>query len=179
MVTRYHIRLGDKTTVDGTVIDGSATEIAMGHCLAHEGDKVSCPKCHSMGQIVCDGPRWSFTGQDGRQAALSGDICLCKCNPAPRLVASQTSMSMHMDASPGIGTGAGQGATAQSTLPHDEQFLLRDKATGKTLGNVPYRVQTASGNVISGVTDGNSRTQRIRTDAAEQLVFHLLHGSQA
>ncbi|RAS14309.1 hypothetical protein BX591_1711, partial [Paraburkholderia bryophila] len=30
MVTRYHIRLGDKTTVDGTVIDGSATEIAMG-----------------------------------------------------------------------------------------------------------------------------------------------------
>jgi len=64
-------------------------------------------------------------------------------------------------------------------IPHDEQFLLRDSASGEPLANIQYRIKTASGRVIDGMTDGNGRTQRIRTDSAEQLVFHLLHGSQA
>jgi uncharacterized Zn-binding protein involved in type VI secretion len=176
MATRYHIRKGDKTTANGVVMDGSANSIAHNLGLAYEGDKVNCPTCKSTGQIVCDGPRWSFTGPDGRQAALSDDICLCKCNPYPRLVASQTYMSMHTDGSPGTGTSAGSGA---SSLPHDEQFLLRDKATGEPLANTRYQVRTASGNVISGITDSSGRTQRVQTDAAEQLVFHLLHGEEA
>lgn len=84
-----------------------------------------------------------------------------------------------MDASPGAGGGGGAAATGQFALPHDEQFLLRDKATGEVLANVPYQVRTASGDVISGVTDGSGRTQRISTSAAEALVFHLLHGGDA
>lgn len=173
MVKRYHIRIGDKTTADGTVIDGSSTEIAYDRGLAFEGDKVLCPTCKSVGQIVCDGPRLSWTGPDGRQAAVSDDICLCRCNPRPRLIPSQTTMWMEVDGSPGMGTSP---SSYLSHLPHDEQFLLRDSASGEPLANARYQVKTASGNVISGVTDGSGRTQRVRTDAAEQLVFHLLHG---
>jgi uncharacterized protein (DUF2345 family) len=88
-------------------------------------------------------------------------------------------MSMHMDALPGAGAGGAAAAEGQFALPHDEQFLLRDKATGEVLANVPYQVRTASGDVISGVTDSSGRTQRINTTAAETLVFHLLHGGEA
>ena len=175
MVTRYNILQGDKTTAGGTVIDGSTTDIVYDRGMAYEGDRVNCPACKSVGQIVCDGPRWSSIGPDGREAALSDDICLCKCNPYPRLVPSQTFMSMHMDSSPGTGSGAGSNPF---NLPHDEQFLLRDKATGEPLKNARYQVRTASGNVFEGVTDGSGRTQRVSTDTAEQLVFHLLHGGR-
>lgn len=173
MLIRYYIREGDKTTAGGTVIEGSTADIVDDRGLAFEGYKVNCPACHSVGQIVCDGPRWAWSGADGREAALSDDLCLCKCNPPPRLLASQTTMSMHMDASPGMGMGG------QFELPHDEQFLLRDKATGEVLANARYQVRTGSGDVISGITDSSGRTQRISTNAAETLVFHLLHGSEA
>jgi uncharacterized Zn-binding protein involved in type VI secretion len=179
MVTRYYIREGDKTTAGGTVIEGSTADIVDDRGLAFEGYKVSCPACHSVGQIVCDGPRWAWSGENGREAALSDDLCLCKCSPPPRLLASQTTMSMHMDALPGAGAGGAAAAEGQFALPHDEQFLLRDKATGEVLANVPYQVRTASGDVISGVTDSSGRTQRINTTAAETLVFHLLHGGEA
>jgi hypothetical protein len=39
--------------------------------------------------IEPDGPRHSDRF-DGREKALSDDLCRCKCDPPPRLVASQT-----------------------------------------------------------------------------------------
>ena len=31
-------------------------------------------------------------GPDGRRVALSDDLCICKCDPPPKLVASQQAM---------------------------------------------------------------------------------------
>ena len=90
MVKRYYIRKGDSTTAGGTVTEGSAVMHCDGLPLAFEGDAVSCPACHSTGKILCDGPRWPKAGPDGRQTALSDDLCLCRCNPLPRLIASQS-----------------------------------------------------------------------------------------
>jgi len=56
---------------------------------AYELDGVWCPICDLMGRIVCDGPRVSATGPDDRESALSDDLCVCKCEPPPRLLPSQ------------------------------------------------------------------------------------------
>ena len=173
MVTRYYIRKGDRTTADGVVLDGSSSNTAYGIGLSYEGDRVQCPACKSTGQIVCDGPRWSCKS-DGRERALSDDLCLCRCSPPPRLIASQTSLSLHMEGSSAATTASSFGAK----LPHDEQFLLRDHSTGEPLANVQYEVRTASGNIIRGTTDSSGRTQRIATDSAEQLMLHILHGAK-
>lgn len=101
MVTRYYIHKGDKTTAGGTVIGGSDAMSGDGLPIAHEGDHVLCPACQSTGRILCDGPRWPMTGTDGRQTALSDDLCLCRCSPLPRLIASRHTMSMTMEDSRG------------------------------------------------------------------------------
>ncbi|WP_249677853.1 PAAR domain-containing protein [Pseudomonas abieticivorans] len=86
---RFHITVGAKTTAGGIVCTGNNSSTINGQGMAREGDEVYCPACKSTGTIVCDGPRL-VDQMDGRSAALSGDLCLCKCRPLPQLIANQT-----------------------------------------------------------------------------------------
>lgn len=91
---RYLILTGDKTTANGTVIATPATIRFANRDVAHEGDDVQCPACNTTGKVQCDGPRQVMTAPDGRRAALSDDLCICKCDPPPKLVASQQAMGV-------------------------------------------------------------------------------------
>jgi len=91
MPRRYDILQGDATTSGGIVEGGNAIDTVGNRKQAYENDPVWCPACKTMGQIVCVGLRLSMTGPDGRQAALSDDLCVCRCQPSPRLIPSQQS----------------------------------------------------------------------------------------
>jgi hypothetical protein len=91
MVRRYDIAKGDKTTADGTVTGGDPLDTLGDREQAYEDDDVWCPACQSLGRIVCDGPRISMKGPDGREGALNDDLCVCQCEPSPRLIPSQYS----------------------------------------------------------------------------------------
>jgi PAAR motif len=86
---RYDILKGDKTTSDGTVEGGDTTDKVGDREQAYETDPVWCPVCQTMGRIGCTGPRLSMKGSDGREGALSDDLCICQCDPSPRLIPSQ------------------------------------------------------------------------------------------
>ncbi|MET0208956.1 MAG: PAAR domain-containing protein [Burkholderiaceae bacterium] len=88
MATRYYITLGASTTAGGPVTSASSLLALDGVKVALEGDQVSCPVCGTTGIIGLDGPRLPAR-RDGRQYALDGDLCLCRCDPPPRLVAVQ------------------------------------------------------------------------------------------
>ncbi|WP_374626008.1 PAAR domain-containing protein [Pandoraea sp.] len=89
MVRRFDILTGDKTTAQGTVQQG-ATGDRIGEVeQAYEGDPVWCPACKTTGHISCTGPRLPTKGPDGREAALSDDLCTCECERHPCLVPSQ------------------------------------------------------------------------------------------
>ncbi|MEF9673784.1 PAAR domain-containing protein [Pseudomonas sp. PCH446] len=68
-----------------------------GQPMSREGDLVSCPVCHSEGVIVCTGPHL-IERFEGRQTALEGDLCRCKCNPPPTLIANQWLKSQQFSA---------------------------------------------------------------------------------
>lgn len=89
MNARYDIRDGDTTTAQGRVMATVRNDVIDGKAVAYEGDPVWCPACKTTGKIVCVGERLPERGPDGRQSALSGDWCLCQCNPRPRLIQSQ------------------------------------------------------------------------------------------
>ena len=85
---RYYIRAGAKTTADGIVRATSTFMKLNGLPVAREGDPVDCPACGEEGVIQCVMPR--LRNQfDGKECALSDDLCICACSPAPRLVADQ------------------------------------------------------------------------------------------
>jgi uncharacterized Zn-binding protein involved in type VI secretion len=89
LVRRYDIKKGDSTSVGGIVVGGDGTDLLGGREQAYEHDPVWCPVCKTMGKIVCVGPRLPMIGPDGREAALSEDLCVCRCAPRPFLIPSQ------------------------------------------------------------------------------------------
>ncbi|MGZ2749421.1 type VI secretion system Vgr family protein [Burkholderia stagnalis] len=54
---------------------------------------------------------------------------------------------------------------------YDEQFTLVDKHTGKIMPHMPYQIQSASGDVIEGVTDAEGRTIRVTGAKADGLMI--------
>jgi uncharacterized Zn-binding protein involved in type VI secretion len=94
MPRRYDILKGDSTTSGGVVDGGNPNDRVGDRAQAYENDPVWCPACKTMGQIVCVGLRLSMKGPDGRQAALSDDLCVCRCEPSPLLIPSQHSSFM-------------------------------------------------------------------------------------
>jgi len=95
---RNMILKGDKTTRDGVVIEGDETMTNDGRPLAYQGARVYCPACKTTGAIVNVPPYQPMTFCGGRQVALEGDICLCACEPRPRLIASRDDMFMTLEA---------------------------------------------------------------------------------
>ncbi|WP_354002391.1 PAAR domain-containing protein [Paraburkholderia sabiae] len=89
MIRRYDILKGDTTTTAGIVEGGDPSDVVGDRYQAYEDDPVWCSTCNMMGRIVCVGPRLLMKGPDGRTAALSDDICVCRCQPSPRLIPSQ------------------------------------------------------------------------------------------
>jgi uncharacterized Zn-binding protein involved in type VI secretion len=116
---RYNITVGAKTTVGGTVVSGWRRGSINGQAIAREGDEVKCPECDSTGTIMCVGPRLSEEW-DGLKPALDGDLCKCKCDPSPKLIANQTMRSQQIDvgnAAPTARAGAQLASPAQARQP--------------------------------------------------------------
>jgi uncharacterized Zn-binding protein involved in type VI secretion len=76
------IRLGDKTSHNGTVIEGSQADICMGKPIAYLGHKVYCPKCRGTFPIVEGAMTTTFYGKG---VALAGMKTACGAT----LIASQ------------------------------------------------------------------------------------------
>ena len=91
---RFDICDGDTTTSGGRVFAGLRVDLLNGRSVAYEGDQVSCPKCDTMGWILCVGERLPNRGANGREQALSYDWCVCKCDPKPLLIPSQSQSGM-------------------------------------------------------------------------------------
>ncbi|WER46549.1 PAAR domain-containing protein [Cupriavidus sp. WKF15] len=89
---RYNLVQGDRTTSNGIVVGANDARMTqMGVPLALEGDAVWCPACKTTGHILCVGPRHANSFH-GRKDALDGDLCICRCDPPPRLIHSMTGM---------------------------------------------------------------------------------------
>jgi len=88
-MNRRFIRKGDKTTCNGVVEDGIENSSFQGQPLAYLGGRVHCPACGTHGVIISDGAPRTMTVR-GKQVALENDLCQCKCEPLPKLIASQT-----------------------------------------------------------------------------------------
>lgn len=85
---RRFIRKGDTTDRNGVVTDGIAQSMFQGEPLAYLGAPVQCPACGTQGVIISDGSPRTMTVME-KQVALENDLCKCKCDPLPKLIASQ------------------------------------------------------------------------------------------
>lgn len=167
---RYYIKKGDKTTNGGVVIEGTNNIRHHGIQLGFLGAQVYCNGCQSVGLIVQRGPRWPGSLM-GKLAALEGDICMCKCHPAPVLLASQNDMSQsfetHELASMGYASD-GNPPPANALKNFDERIRVVDEK-GSPLCGVPYHVKVPAGATYRGLTDSEGFCPRVFTDEEQHL----------
>lgn len=185
MTIRYKITLGASTTSGGKVTTAATFFTIHGIPVAYEDDSVSCPACNTVGVIKPDGPRLSDTF-NGKQVALSGDLCICKCAPPPRLVENQTFSYQRIDgdwladqADVAAATAAklNQGGTHTPAKPDGIPLVLLDPDTDEPYRHCSYRLELLGG-VIDGMTDGDGATRPLT--AQEQAAFirwFVVHGT--
>lgn len=55
----------------------------------------------------------------------------------------------------------------------DEGFVVKDKASGEPLPNVPYRILLADGSYLHGVTDKLGRTHVVGAADVEEVILEV------
>ena len=148
MPKRYYIHMGDATTANGVVTEGLSSNTWHGHPNSYEGDKIDCPTCHSTGVIKCAGSRISNKGTHGKEAALDGDLCICKCPEPPRLIASQSVYSTEGEATPSVvdfGNYEKNAAIGNPGNQYDQHFVIFDSASQRPAMGIAYSVKSAAG----------------------------------
>lgn len=162
---RAILKLGDKTTAGGVVLEGIDSCMHHGTPMTFIGAKIWCPACNSEGVIGWKGPHQKATMM-GKQQALEGDICLCNCDPAPVLLASQNS-AWHVFESHELKmvTGVGHSSTSEYRSAFDEQ--IHAVSGGVSLEGYPYYIETPSGKTYSGRLGAEGLLPRIATDEVE------------
>jgi uncharacterized Zn-binding protein involved in type VI secretion len=173
-VRRFFIVLGDKTTAGGVVIQGEESCRNHGKALAYHGAQIYCHACKTTGYI-CNVPPYRPMILMGKQVALENDICICKCDPPPRLIASQNNASMSFDSGELAKMGClpdgrrmpeSDSATVGSAF--DDRYQLLDANTGEPLAGVEYAIARANGQIEHGTTDADGHTHLLEaTDRAE------------
>lgn len=173
------IRMGDKTSHGGTVIEGSALDICMGKPIAFVGHKVFCPLCKGAFPIIEGATNVSFYGKG---VALAGMHTSC----GAALIATQFTDTVHWGDTGGQAK-RGQPTSSliaereptqrpsakQLTQPvtrFDDRFVLVDEDTGKPLCYIEYAIQRSSGKLEHGVTDAKGYTHVLSdTEEAEEI----------
>ncbi len=164
---RHWICDGDLTTAHGKVKATALNNSINGKERAYEGDAVMCPTCQSIGHIQCVPPIRPSIGSDGRQMAVEGDLCICKCVTPPRLIASQGLSKAAFNA---LEIASNQTALAwfmhaghkpeDLGLTHSVRFHVIDK-NETSMPFTPYKITLRDGSQRHGVTDEVGMTDKI------------------
>jgi uncharacterized Zn-binding protein involved in type VI secretion len=172
---RYHIRAGATTTAGGVVRASSSFMKVNGAPLAREGDEVDCPACGTVGIIQVVPPRIPDTF-NGKQYALSDDLCICKCNPPPKLVTDQTFkfQTMALASAESDEEAAARAARAKPaaapalSATYDE----RTRLIATPIEGVPYYIETMDGRTFSGRTGADGLLPRIDTHGENEYTVY-------
>ncbi|WP_353936157.1 PAAR domain-containing protein [uncultured Herbaspirillum sp.] len=169
---RYYLKLGDKSTSGGTVVEGIEGCYHHGTQLTFLGAQVYCPACKTTGRIVPKGPRWPDNLM-GKHAALDGDLCVCRCNPPPVMLPSQTDMCETFDAKALELLGyTSHGTPLKKGAPegYDERFLLINSQTGEPLANAEYAIERGTGEIEHGITNQYGQTHLVSATSHSETV---------
>jgi uncharacterized Zn-binding protein involved in type VI secretion len=179
-VKRFHVTDGATTTAGGVVRASNKCSSLNGAAMALEGDPVDCPACGARGVIKCVMPRLNDRYGD-KQYALSDDLCICGCNPAPKLIANQSfkyQAALWIDEGQAGTTADRQtGDAAKAATSHAgsaKQADLRPlrfvmRGTDRPYANQPYRLDLADGKVVQGTTDASGATKPLTPDERAAL----------
>ncbi|EKZ98338.1 hypothetical protein D769_15707 [Cupriavidus sp. HMR-1] len=180
---RCNLVKGDKSALGGEALDGIALCTIMGREMTFLGASVYCPACKTTGQIVGVGPRHRNDWM-GKQDALEGDICVCRCDPPPVMIASQRAMFHSFEAAELAAMGFDvfgkpleqSEHRSDDQMPFDEQVRLT-AAAGRSMAGMRYRIEGPDGPIKEGRVPANGELPRVTTQL--ESAYIVLWGDEA
>ncbi|WNC89335.1 PAAR domain-containing protein [Paraburkholderia sp. FT54] len=140
------------------MIEGDRSAANDGRPVAYQGAPIYCPSCKSEGRIINIIPYLPMALCGGKQVALEGDWCACKCEPPPPLIASRDDMFMTMDAQ----------ELAQMGYAPDGKLLEKNPKVQDEVFDRYFRFVDENGEPVSEIRvhliDVNAQTKLVRTD---------------
>lgn len=148
-----------------------------GHQVALIGAQAFCKACKSHGRIAkAGGPRrMNVMGE----AALDGDLVLCKCPTPQRIVATLAGEAWYDDMGTGVSTShpfstglafTATNATGIGTEVYDELVIANGPAG--PISGYPYWVETSDGRSLFGYTNEQGQLPRIATISTGSLTIY-------
>lgn len=153
---RYNITTGSTTTAGGKVTSGCERTSFNGEMISREGDRVACPTCGTEGFIALIGPHL-HEEWNGKQAALEGDLCICKCDPPPELIANQRFKCQEFGPQPQRFTTVGMGPTASAATPSNVAAPAAPNRAADTCVFAKSCVSVPAGSTAAGTGPENAR----------------------
>ncbi|WP_211468346.1 PAAR domain-containing protein [Collimonas silvisoli] len=176
MGKRYYIQVGDRTTKNGIVTTGRSNNTLDGNPLSFEKDLIECPACKTTGYILCVGTRIS-SKDNGVEQALSDDLCICKCDPPPRLIASQNTYSTEGEASaiPATSAWNNEPLFHSQSNQYNERFVVRGTG-GIPIPNLYFGIKRSNGSIEYGTTNENGETDLMLSKEEAETVEVFIAG---
>lgn len=167
-----------------TIVEGLADFSCSGRSVATVGMATYCSKCKREGRIVAMGYRLNMPTTNGQQVALSGDLNLCGCRPAPVLhverhafqdvpdhVGQRFGLTLSVPPQDADESGASN-PSRSSPRRFEHWFCAMDHETGEALPHRDYVVMV-DGMTQSGTTDAEGRAC-ITTDQEQIGDLHVM-----
>ncbi|APR34196.1 PAAR domain-containing protein [Paraburkholderia sp. SOS3] len=176
---RFTLRKGDKSSADGVVLEGEERCMEFGRASTYIGAKVHCPACKTVGTIAAKGPRWPDS-MFGKEQALEGDICLCKCNPPPVMIASQNRSFHEFSAGQLAAFNTDRVAASEPIAPRDDEHLeqyfeIVDAWTKEPVEGMTYKLLNNGATVIYDAPLVGGKTQAVSVKDSSNLRFVAWH----
>ncbi|WP_269139783.1 PAAR domain-containing protein [Burkholderia stagnalis] len=179
LVKRHYLRVGDKSTAGGVVVEGIATTSVMGQELTRLGASVMCPACKTVGHIVPVGPRFP-DGWMGQKVALEGDKVSCGCFPLPTMLPSQNVMYEQYDGEGLSSMGFSSAAAATAALSDPDHWVRFKLDENGSCEGMKCTAHFADGSIQHGVVDSNNMIafERPNSSMCEKMEIHHESGAQ-
>ncbi|WP_019450332.1 PAAR domain-containing protein [Cupriavidus sp. BIS7] len=181
---RCNLVKGDKSATGGQALEGIALCTIKGKEMAFLGAEVYCPACKTTGEIVGVGPRHP-NNLMGKQQALEDDICVCRCNPPPVMIASQREVFHSFTAAELAAMGfdaTGKPLERLAKTRNDGQYQFHEQVQlsappGYDLAGMRYLIKGSDGSVQQGTVPEDGQLPRIFT--SHEATYTVLWGDQA
>jgi len=171
------IRLGDKASCGGTVVEGDQTSLSYGKPHSFQGARLSCRK--NCG--IAEGHQTSVL-PNGRAKVIHGMKTTGGCPLVSPLNGIDGVENQSGQESPAAFVPDGKGSWRGMNPPpgehgqaYDEYFVLLDEKNGTPARNRYYRITLATGQVIEGYSDAEGRTQYAATEKSVPLKIEIGH----
>lgn len=175
---RYFLAKGDQAD-SATIIEGLDSAFCSNPPptveLATLEMRTYCSACEREGFIAPRGPRWFGTAQNGKGWALSGDVNVCGCVPAP-IFRAKRGMTMSFTADELAALIAGDPSLNVALEPRDNEDLERyfeivDAKTGAPVDRMVYNLSRLGECIVSDERLANGTTRSVPESDSSDLSF--------